>query len=260
MRGQTTSRSCTSHAHRQRQLHHHQQLRGRSAHARPLRCTNSSSSSSSSSGLNVFQRAARVLKEKASADVSRLLSAGEKTRSYNANALDEIFAMWKLDEAADVLEDLEDALIAADLGYDTAADVVALVKDKVKSQTNAYTAVDEKDGLRKMLRDTVVSMLPQQNDADAASAASSSRRNAATKGKDKVKVKEEDETLRVVLVCGVNGAGKTTTLGKLAHLFRESGLKVMLVPCDTFRAAASSQLEEWARRSGAEMSHGTWTD
>ena len=68
---------------------------------------------------------------------------------------------------------------------------------------------------------------------------------------------KEDETLRVVLVCGVNGAGKTTTLGKLAHLFRESGLKVMLVPCDTFRAAASSQLEEWARRSGAEMSHGT---
>ena len=200
----------------------------------------------------MFQRAARVLKEKASADVSRLLSAGEKTRSYNANALDEIFAMWKLDEAADVLEDLEDALIAADLGYDTAADVVALVKDKVKSQTNAYTAVDEKDGLRKMLRDTVVSMLPQQKDGDAASVACSSRNDAAKE--DKVK---EDETLRVVLVCGVNGAGKTTTLGKLAHLFRESGLKVMLVPCDTFRAAASSQLEEWARRSGAEMSHGT---
>lgn len=253
MRVGTTSRSSTSQAHRQRNRHRHRQCsRGRSAHAHPLRCTNSSasSSSSSSSGLNVFQRAARVLKEKASADVSRLLSAGEKTRSYNANALDEIFAMWKLDEASDVLEDLEDALIAADLGYDTAADVVTLVKDKVKSQTNAYTAVDEKNGLRKMLRDTVVSMLPEQKEGDAVSVASTSRN--ADAGEDNAK-----DEMRVVLVCGVNGAGKTTTLGKLAHLFRESGLKVMLVPCDTFRAAASSQLEEWARRSGAEMSHGT---
>lgn len=57
----------------------------------------------------------------------------------------------------------------------------------------------------------------------------------------------------VLLVVGVNGGGKTTTIGKLAHKFSSGGAKVVLGAGDTFRAAAAEQLEEWARRSGAEI-------
>lgn len=57
----------------------------------------------------------------------------------------------------------------------------------------------------------------------------------------------------VLLVVGVNGGGKTTTVGKLAHKFASGGAKVVLGAGDTFRAAAAEQLEEWARRSGAEI-------
>jgi fused signal recognition particle receptor len=56
----------------------------------------------------------------------------------------------------------------------------------------------------------------------------------------------------VILVAGVNGVGKTTTVGKLAHRYRETGKKVLLIAADTFRAAASEQMEHWARRVGAD--------
>ena len=61
------------------------------------------------------------------------------------------------------------------------------------------------------------------------------------------------EPLHVVLVIGVNGAGKTTTIGKLARRYAAMGRKVMLAAGDTFRAAAIEQLEEWAKRSGADI-------
>lgn len=60
----------------------------------------------------------------------------------------------------------------------------------------------------------------------------------------------------VVLVIGVNGSGKTTSIGKLAHLLRSQGKRVMVVAADTFRAAAAEQLEVWARRAGAEFVRG----
>ena len=57
----------------------------------------------------------------------------------------------------------------------------------------------------------------------------------------------------VILMVGVNGAGKTTTIGKLAHLYRKGGKRVMLAAADTFRAAAVEQLQAWGRRSDAEV-------
>jgi fused signal recognition particle receptor len=59
--------------------------------------------------------------------------------------------------------------------------------------------------------------------------------------------------MAVLLILGVNGGGKTTSIGKLAHKFRQEGLKVKLAAGDTFRAAAGEQLKEWAERSGARM-------
>jgi fused signal recognition particle receptor len=69
-------------------------------------------------------------------------------------------------------------------------------------------------------------------------------------------MRHEDGTPRIILVVGVNGTGKTTTTGKLAHLARSSGAKVYLAAADTFRAAASEQLETWAQRSGATLIRG----
>ncbi|MFQ6111407.1 MAG: signal recognition particle-docking protein FtsY, partial [Nitrospinota bacterium] len=57
----------------------------------------------------------------------------------------------------------------------------------------------------------------------------------------------------VIMVAGVNGSGKTTTAGKLAHRFRQEGKRVLMAAADTFRAAASEQLEVWAERAGSEM-------
>ena len=57
----------------------------------------------------------------------------------------------------------------------------------------------------------------------------------------------------MVLILGVNGGGKTTSVGKLAYKFNKEGLSVSLAPGDTFRAAASEQLEEWAKRANAQM-------
>jgi fused signal recognition particle receptor len=70
-------------------------------------------------------------------------------------------------------------------------------------------------------------------------------------------MRHEDGTPRIILVVGVNGTGKTTTTGKLAHMARSIGAKVYLAAADTFRAAASEQLETWAQRSGATVVRGT---
>jgi fused signal recognition particle receptor len=69
-------------------------------------------------------------------------------------------------------------------------------------------------------------------------------------------MRHQDGTPRIILVVGVNGTGKTTTTGKLAHQARSSGAKVYLAAADTFRAAASEQLETWAQRSGATLVRG----
>ncbi len=59
--------------------------------------------------------------------------------------------------------------------------------------------------------------------------------------------------LQIILVVGVNGAGKTTSIGKLAHSLKKTGKKVLIAPCDTFRAAASEQLQKWADRASADL-------
>lgn len=64
---------------------------------------------------------------------------------------------------------------------------------------------------------------------------------------------QDNSSLQIILIVGVNGAGKTTSIGKLAHRFTQQGKKVLIAPCDTFRAAAEEQLQKWAMRAGAEF-------
>ena len=126
----------------------------------------------------------------------------------------------------DVLDDLEAALLAADLGPVLSSEVVEAVRERARKSTMDEAA------LRAALRDVLDEALGSAvDDADAPAA-----------------VKPH-----VTFVVGVNGGGKTTTVGKLASRFQAAGRTTMVVAADTFRAAAVAQLERWAERSGASV-------
>jgi fused signal recognition particle receptor len=133
--------------------------------------------------------------------------------------------LWKtLDEHT--WERLEEALIVADVGASTTAAVVA--KLEAEAAEGALTGGEA-------LSERLIELLAE----------------TARVGDDHIDLRP---SLTVILMVGVNGTGKTTTIGKLAwHLRHELGLTVLLGAADTFRAAASEQLEGWARRAGAEF-------
>ncbi|MEN0061473.1 MAG: signal recognition particle-docking protein FtsY [Myxococcota bacterium] len=127
------------------------------------------------------------------------------------------------DESA--LEELEEALIIADVGVTTAGELVQAVRE------GATDDAEDPDALRRVLADAMQAKLsavhaPLQWEADGP---------------------------RVWLVVGVNGSGKTTTIGKLAHRLTHQGKRVLLAAGDTFRAAAAEQLQVWAERTGASF-------
>ncbi len=134
----------------------------------------------------------------------------------------------KLDE--ETLDNLEEILISSDIGFDTALDIIeqmrdSLMAEKDRSEEKIFQILERR--LRKILQ----------------------------KYEDEVKIDDEIEKFKpyVILVVGVNGVGKTTTIGKLAHNFKESGLKVVIGSADTFRAAANEQLDVWAERAGVKI-------
>ncbi len=125
------------------------------------------------------------------------------------------------DEGA--LEELEEALIVADVGVTTATDLVQTVRERVAQ------ASDDGEGLRDVLAEAMQAKLAAVH----------------------APLVWDAEGLQVWLVVGVNGSGKTTTIGKLAHRLQKQGRSVLLAAGDTFRAAAAEQLEIWAQRTGA---------
>ena len=147
-----------------------------------------------------------------------------KTRDAPSSTLGSVFTGFtEIDD--DFYDELEESLILADLGVDTALKAVSRLRKAVKEQ-HLTTTEDAKTALK----DILVEML---NVGDTALDLSTSP--------------------SVILVIGVNGVGKTTTIGKIAKQLTDQGKKVMLVAGDTFRAAAADQLEIWAGRSGASI-------
>ena len=153
----------------------------------------------------------------------KIKSGLSKTRDALESTLGSVFSGFsEIDE--DFYEELEECLILADLGVETAVKATDLLRKAVRQQ-HLKTAEEAKQALR----DILVDMLQVGADTEAA-------------GKPEV-----------ILVIGVNGVGKTTTIGKLAAQFVNQGRQVLLVAGDTFRAAAADQLEIWANRSGAAL-------
>ena len=129
----------------------------------------------------------------------------------------------------DVLDGIEDALIASDVGVDTTLKIIDMLEERVAR--DKYMNTDE---LYSILKEEMMSLL----DVD---------------GKDEAPVFDFSKKPYVIMVVGVNGVGKTTTIGKLAANLKASGKKVMLGAADTFRAAAVDQLVIWSERAGVPI-------
>ncbi|WP_346705588.1 signal recognition particle-docking protein FtsY [uncultured Agathobaculum sp.] len=155
----------------------------------------------------------------------------QKTSDAVGRSLDNVFAAFvKID--ADLLEELEEALILSDVGAETSMKIVSEVEKRAKLK-KITTAPELRDLLREVLTDNMLENQPLDVSGKPA----------------------------VILVIGVNGVGKTTSIGKLAARYVNEGKKVMLSAADTFRAAAADQLEIWAKRAGADIvRHGEGAD
>ena len=147
-----------------------------------------------------------------------------KTRDALSSTLGSVFSGFsEIDD--DFYDELEECLILADLGVETATRAVEQLRKTVREQHLKTT-----EEAKSALKDILTAMLE----------VGSLELNVATKPS-------------VILVIGVNGVGKTTTIGKIATQLVKEGKKVLLVAGDTFRAAAADQLEIWAERSGADI-------
>ena len=131
----------------------------------------------------------------------------------------------------EVLDDLEDALVGADVGIDTTIEIIKKIEERVAR--DKYLNTSE---LNRILRDEIEQLLVD------APAANSYAFNSDLPTKP-----------YIILVVGVNGVGKTTTIGKLAHNFKLAGKSVLLGAADTFRAAAVDQLTIWSERVGVPI-------
>lgn len=155
---------------------------------------------------------------------AKLKQGLSKTRSNIVDSIESVFTSHdKIDD--DFYEELEEILVMGDVGIHATEEIIDELKLAVKKRE-----CRKPDECREYLIDVI---------------------------KEKMRVTESDyeflDKPSVVMVIGVNGVGKTTTIGKLAHIYRNKGKSVLIAAADTFRAAASEQLEIWAERAGVDM-------
>ena len=155
---------------------------------------------------------------------AKLKQGLSKTRSNIVDSIESVFTSHdKIDD--DFYEELEEILVMGDVGIHATEEILDELKLAVKKRE-----CRRPDECREYLIDVI---------------------------KEKMRVTESDyeflDKPSVVMVIGVNGVGKTTTIGKLAHIYRNKGKSVLIAAADTFRAAASEQLEIWAERAGVDM-------
>ncbi len=122
-----------------------------------------------------------------------------------------------------LLDDMEDALISADLGVNYASELI----DELRKNKNIKPSQ-----VKEYLKESFISVLKSA-------------------GSNSIEYKEGE--LNIYFIAGVNGAGKTTLIGKLAYLFKQKGKKVLIAAADTFRAAAEEQVNIWSERAGADI-------
>lgn len=174
-----------------------------------------------------FGRLGRVIKEKAKNDVDKLLSGFSKTRD-NLAVVDELLTYWNLADTDQVLDELEEALLVSDFGPKTAINIVESLRKEILAG-NLKSGQEIKVALKKK----VAGLL--------------------TKKVQNTELQLGFKRPAVIMIVGVNGGGKTTSIGKLAYRLKNEGIKVLMAAGDTFRAAASDQLDVWAKRTNSEI-------
>ena len=209
-----------------------QPVQERAPRPAPARASSAFSSSSSILGLNrteeELQAEIEALEQTYAARFSRAISA---TRESLSEKIDSVFENRKQIDAQ-LLDELEEALIAADLGVTTTLEIL----DKVRRGISRKE-IGDIDALKLALKTELLNIL----------------RDSERKGVATEESVDESVVPYVIMVVGVNGVGKTTTIGKLAQRIKAEGNDVLICAADTFRAAASDQLAIWAERTGVPL-------
>lgn len=160
-------------------------------------------------------------------NIAKLKNGLSKTRKKLFDGITEaVSTKAVIDE--DFLDELEEILITSDIGVDSAMKIIENTRVELYYENNR-----SKLNITDILKKELTSVLTNESE-------------------------ETDSNIGekkpfVILIVGVNGAGKTTTIGKLAHNYKQAGLKVLIASADTFRAAANEQLDVWAKRAGVEI-------
>ena len=164
-----------------------------------------------------------VKNEKPKGFFAKIKAGLSKTRNNIISSVENVLSSFtKIDE--DLYEELEEALIMADIGVDTSLYIIEKLREKVKDE-KIHDPAEVKGAIIRVITEIL---------------------------------EKDDEPFElshpsVVLIIGVNGVGKTTTIGKLTHNYMENGKTVLLAAADTFRAAAIDQLQVWADRNNAQL-------
>ena len=154
----------------------------------------------------------------------KLKSGLSKTRESISEQVNNVFSVFvKVDD--ELFENLEEALIMADIGVETTEYIIKTLRENVKQKR-----ITDGNLVKEELKNIISDILSEQNTS--------------------VDISNKPA---VILIIGVNGVGKTTSIGKIASHYKAQGKKVMLAAADTFRAAAIDQLDIWAERSDCDI-------
>jgi len=176
--------------------------------------------------VSFFQRLKSSIASKAEQVTNKFKEGLAKTRSVLVERVEDLFSRTKkIDE--EFYEELEEILIGADVGVGTVMKLTSELRAEVKKRK-----IENPSELQPILTEKLVELL---------------------QGSESAGLNMASEGLTVILFVGVNGVGKTTTIGKMAHMFKSQGKKVLLAAGDTFRAAAIEQLETWGQRVGVDV-------
>ena len=156
----------------------------------------------------------------------RLKEGLKKTKENLGNQINEVFSTFRVVDE-NLLEELEEKLIISDISMDTTEIIINELRKAIKNKN-----IKEVEEVKKELFEIIKNILSNESE----------------------EINVNTNKTKIYLVIGVNGAGKTTSIGKLANKYIKQGKKVLIVPADTFRAAAVMQLEVWAERANADFS------
>lgn len=177
--------------------------------------------------MSFFKRLKEKITKQTETVTEKFKTGLEKTRDSFVGKMNELVSRYrKVDE--DFFEELEEILISSDVGVTTVLELIDQLKDEVRLRN-----IKDTEEIQPVISEKLAALLQKED--------------------DDVRLNIQEDGMTVILFVGVNGVGKTTTIGKMAHMFKQEGKKVLLAAGDTFRAGAIEQLEVWGERVGVDV-------